>query len=294
MTVVAEDLDTNERFVFIKGSYERILEKVRHSSIPADFATQALYHASKGCYVIAIAGKSLQSEVHALSRDELEQDLDLLGMMLFRNELKSDTREVLKELKDGGCSNIMITGDHPLTAAYIGSQCFMVENLGDKDLGFLFLVDAVNEGLEWRELNSNIIWSQSRVEAACSFSEKGGKSVELILTGAAFRVLNYRGWIEKHLMHIRIFARMRPLDKIEAVKQYMAQNITAMIGDGGNDSGALKTAHVGVSLSSSAESSVVSHFSCKHTSLKCCIELLKESRCSLDVSMAAYKYLGLT
>jgi cation-transporting ATPase 13A3/4/5 len=289
MTVIAEDLETNERFVFIKGSYERILEKVRPHSIPVDFVTQALYHASKGCYVIAIAGKSLTDEFQGRSRDELEKDLDLLGILLFRNELKSDTREVLKELKDGGCNTIMITGDHPLTASYIGSQCFMVENLGDKDLGFLFLVDTVDDRLEWKELNTNTIWTQSRVEAACHFSQKGGKKVELIITGNAFRALNHTGWVEKYLSYIRIFARMRPLDKVEAVKRYMAENITAMIGDGGNDSGALKTAHVGVSLSSSAESSVVSHFSYKHTSLVCCVQLLKESRCSLDVSIAAYK-----
>lgn len=39
------------------------------------------------------------------------------------------------------------------------------------------------------------------------------------------------------------------------------------------------------------ESSVVSHFSSADKSLKCCVRLIREARCSLDVSFSSYKYL---
>jgi cation-transporting ATPase 13A2 len=59
---------------------------------------------------------------------------------------------------------------------------------------------------------------------------------------------------------------------------------------GGNDAGALKTAHAGISLSDQ-ESQVVAHFSSSNKSILCCVDLLLEARCSLDTSFAAYKYL---
>lgn len=51
---------------------------------------------------------------------------------------------------------------------------------------------------------------------------------------------------------------------------------TAMCGDGANDCGALKTAHAGVSLSSTAESSVASPFTSKVEDISCMPQLIRE------------------
>lgn len=63
-----------------------------------------------------------------------------------------------------------------------------------------------------------------------------------------------------------------------------------MCGDGGNDASAMKLAHAGIALSDK-DSQVVAHFSSKNRTIMSCVELLKEARCCLDTSFAAYKYL---
>jgi cation-transporting ATPase 13A3/4/5 len=130
--------------------------------------------------------------------------------------------------------------------------------------------------------------TQSEVEKAIFNSRYGGHRVELVIVGAAFNHLLEYYWLPQYIGEVRVFARMKPLDKVKCVRLHMANHITAMCGDGGNDAGALKAAHAGISLSGSG-SSVVAHFSSTNLSLDCCVQLLRESRCSLDVSFAAYK-----
>lgn len=48
------------------------------------------------------------------------------------------------------------------------------------------------------------------------------------------------------LPHVRVFARTSPTDKLDVIHSYIAAGfVTAMCGDGGNDCGALRAAHVG-------------------------------------------------
>ena len=53
----------------------------------------------------------------------------------------------------------------------------------------------------------------------------------------------------KHLHHVRVFARMSPEDKEGVLKAMRANGrYTMMCGDGANDVGALKQAHIGLAL----------------------------------------------
>lgn len=63
-----------------------------------------------------------------------------------------------------------------------------------------------------------------------------------------------------------------------------------MCGDGGNDCGALRTAHVGIALSD-AEASVVSPFTSIDKDITSVLTVLKEGRCTLASAISSYKYM---
>lgn len=61
---------------------------------------------------------------------------------------------------------------------------------------------------------------------------------------------------------------------------------------GGNDCGALKTAHVGIALSD-AEASIVSPFTSLDKTISSVVEVLREGRCALASALASYKFMIL-
>lgn len=280
MSVVCQDMNTNKTYVFLKGSAEKIVEL---ADCPSGFLSAASKYSRDGCYIVAVAYKELSTtnDIHDLSRAEIESGCSLSGMLLFRNELKSDTKSALEELRNGGTRLVMITGDHPMTAVHIGIESGMIPS----GIEIIFS-DVVEEEVLFTNLSTN---EQFNINRAERILETYG-NIELVVTGAAFRALNRKMWLQSRLQDCRIFARMSPDEKQECVQMHMKDYITGMCGDGGNDAGALKTAHTGIALSDQ-ESQVVAHFSSSNRSIYSCVELLRECRCSLDTSFAAYKYL---
>jgi cation-transporting ATPase 13A3/4/5 len=63
-----------------------------------------------------------------------------------------------------------------------------------------------------------------------------------------------------------------------------------MAGDGGNDCGALKAAHVGVALSD-ADASTVAPFTSLDKTITSVVDVLLEGRCGLASALAAYKHM---
>ncbi|KEP60227.1 UNVERIFIED_CONTAM: E1-E2 ATPase subfamily protein [Hammondia hammondi] len=63
--------------------------------------------------------------VAGMSRDSVENGLRFLGLILFRNELKADAAEAVRQLKQGRVRPVMITGDSVLTACCVAKLCGM-------------------------------------------------------------------------------------------------------------------------------------------------------------------------
>ena len=91
----------------------------------------------------------------------------------------------------------------------------------------------------------------------------------------------------------RVFARMAPEHKALLVEAFKKEGLTTlMCGDGANDCAALRTAHVGVSLSPE-EASIAAGFTSNIPDVSCIFELLREGKCSLTTSIQTFKYMML-
>jgi magnesium-transporting ATPase (P-type) len=133
------------------------------------------------------------------------------------------------------------------------------------------------------------------VEVPSSVSEHidalaNGPRVELaVASSEALRLLTASGAMARLLMHTRIWARTKPEDKVAVVKMHIERNLVCtMAGDGGNDCGALRSAHAGLALSE-AEASVVSPFTSRTWSIVSVVDLVREGRAALTTAFGSYK-----
>jgi magnesium-transporting ATPase (P-type) len=72
--------------------------------------------------VLALAQRSLTSGQKAAAREETERDLCFLGLVTMRDPPRAEAVEAVARCHSAGIRIVVITGDHPLTAAAIARQ----------------------------------------------------------------------------------------------------------------------------------------------------------------------------
>uniref|UniRef100_A0A0G4I7T0 Uncharacterized protein n=1 Tax=Chromera velia CCMP2878 TaxID=1169474 RepID=A0A0G4I7T0_9ALVE len=316
-------------FALAKGSFEALSGASVPESVPADATERAKSLALDGCYVLAMGGRQLSKETVAailcddLGREDVEAEFGFLGLLLFRNELKSDSSAAVQQLREGDVRVVIVTGDNAECGNYIARELGLLDRCKQVLLAEVCDGGTVDD-VTWSDISPEgeqglRTWDVLRQEEDL----RSGR-LELSITGKAFRALlaektrvekeraqthtphdtRVDKWdlvtsafsgtvLDRALFFTRVFARMSPDDKVEVVELFKGRGLTVgMCGDGGNDCGALKAAHVGVALSD-AEASVVSPFTDKNKSCAAVVDLLRFGRCALHVSFSCVKYLLL-
>ena len=86
----------------------------------------------KGYRIIALAGRALpptlakHSRLSKLTREQAEESLTFLGLVVLENRLKPASSAVLKELQGAKIRTVMVTGDNILTAVSVAKDCGLV------------------------------------------------------------------------------------------------------------------------------------------------------------------------
>ncbi|KAL3655459.1 putative manganese-transporting ATPase pdr2 [Castilleja foliolosa] len=233
-----------EQFLaFVKGAPETIQERL--VDVPAWYVKTYKKYTRQGSRVLALAHKSLPemtvSEARSLERDNVERDLTFDGFAVFNCPIRGDSASVLSELKGSSHDLVMITGDQALTACHVASQVNIISKPA------LILVHATkdnNDGYEWvsPDETNTIIYRKDEVEAL-------SESHDLCIGGDCLEMLQQTSSTLKVIPYVKVFARVAPEQKELIITTFKSVGrVTLMCGDGTNDVGALKQAHVGVAL----------------------------------------------
>ena len=132
MSVLCRNEIDNKFRCFVKGSPEMIGSLCRPETLPQHFKEVLEDYTKEGYRVIALAQKELPETFkyrHSQSakRDEVECELEFLGLLIMENKLKTESSNILATMNDCNLRTVMATGDNVLTAISVARQCKMLD-----------------------------------------------------------------------------------------------------------------------------------------------------------------------
>lgn len=64
-----------------------------------------------------------------MSRDEVEANPELIGLLVMRNQLKKETLPAIRILHEARIKTVMVTGDNLQTAITVAKDCEMIDRI---------------------------------------------------------------------------------------------------------------------------------------------------------------------
>ncbi|XP_063370021.1 polyamine-transporting ATPase 13A3 [Cydia amplana] len=311
-SVVARILGEDVLRVYCKGAPEMIRTLSKEETVPEDLDEILHFYAEKGYRVIAVGTRMLEKthrELQKMTRDEVECELEFLGLVIMENRLKPATTPIIRELKEANILVVMITGDNIHTAVSVAKECGIlvpgerVVHLCVESSGHVPVVccESSKHGApigrrtaltrSWRSVDSGRGSSRSALTDSEAPSED--PNYKVVMTGDTWKVLreHYPQQVARVIERGAVFARMSSDQKQQLVTEYQALGYyVGMCGDGANDCGALRAAHTGISLSE-LEASVAAPFTSADPDIVCVARVLREGRAALTTSFGVFKFM---
>ncbi|GAB7354668.1 hypothetical protein MBLNU459_g5095t1 [Dothideomycetes sp. NU459] len=252
-TVITTNRDTGKKtkstFVGAKGAPETIRKMLVDA--PPKYEETFKYFSRNGARVLALAYKYLstsdeigQNKINDMKREEAECDLHFAGFLVLQCPLKDDAIKAVRMLNESSHRVVMITGDNPLTAIHVAKQVEIV----DRECLILDAPEHDDSGknLVWRTIDDK---TNIPVNPEESLDKEILATKDLCVTGYGLAKFKGQKGFAELLRHAWVYARVSPKQKEEILLGLKdAGYTTLMAGDGTNDVGALKQAHIGVAL----------------------------------------------
>jgi Ca2+-transporting ATPase len=112
--------------IFTKGALESIFGSLQHSDNYEDMQVRAESMAANGMRVLAYGYKWLDTLPDPFTYNSVENGLDFLGLVAMIDPAREEVKDAIAECKTAGIRPVMITGDHPATAAAIAREIGML------------------------------------------------------------------------------------------------------------------------------------------------------------------------
>lgn len=366
------DLLATDQFLLVKGAPESIKTRCLPTSLPPDFDSLLKSLSEEGFRVLGCGYKNLENNIEKIqqeSRANLEKDLTFCGLLVMGNQLKPQTKAILKQVKEAEVRQCMVTGDNILTALAVARQCddtFITHPTGPTyvvdfpgfddeeerefsllDFEFKYLPREVEDpaqhvfgtfehllkAVECGECDFTLALSGNAVVALVNmhaydrpkdFAQDGIKTrirrfssassmIESVKTVTTYFTVEHKFTaLELILSVANVYARCKPQEKqlLVSALQKLSGHYVCMVGDGANDSFALKTADIGLSISSntqltadtdhaemsdrdqvSAAPSIAAPFSTSTSNITPAKELICEGRAALASTMVGFRHM---
>ncbi|KAL4783187.1 hypothetical protein BJX76DRAFT_348781 [Aspergillus varians] len=252
-TVITNDRKTSKKvkstFVGVKGAPETIGTMLVDT--PPNYEETYKYFTRNGARVLALANKYLSAEaelsqgrINNYTREDIESDLTFAGFLVLQCPLKEDAIKAVRMLNESSHRVVMITGDNPLTAVHVARKVEIV----DRDVLILDAPEHDTSGTRvvWRSIDDKV---NINVDPTKPLDPEILKTKDICITGYALAKFKDQRALPDLLRHTWVYARVSPKQKEEILLGLKDDGYTTlMCGDGTNDVGALKQAHVGVAL----------------------------------------------
>ncbi|CAD6503555.1 BgTH12-03216 [Blumeria graminis f. sp. triticale] len=236
-------------FVAVKGAPETIVTML--IKVPENYEETYKYFTRKGSRVLALAYKYISADsdissgrVNDLKRENVEESLCFAGFLVLRCPLKDDAKKSVQMLNESSHRVVMITGDNPLTACHVAREVEII----DRDVLIL-------DSPEHDDSGEKVVWKS--VDDSISIPTDPNHPIEkdiianydLCVTGFALSKFKSKAALSSIFRYTWVYARVSPKQKEEILMGLRDLGYhTLMAGDGTNDVGALKQAHIGVAL----------------------------------------------
>ena len=340
----------------VLASSPRALVKKRHQFFQRYISEGRAAHLHLAIFFLktqALASRPLREEDGAalpngalafsrVSRKKAERELNFVGFVALQSPLKLGTSRVIRELTESRHVCVMITGDGVLTAAHVARRVRIATRQAAQQLA-LCVVDDEDAAEESSSKVRRLAWfpleaadDAAALSASVAFDPAAilqlAHDFDLCVRGDALEVV-HASHAQQALRDLclasRVFARVKP-DQKELIVSTLNDcgKVTLMCGDGTNDVGALKRAHVGVSIMNSpvlearlqrdskryaksalaeleqdamdldpslvnlGDASIASPFASKRATIDCVLSIICQGRCTLVTMIQIFKILA--
>ncbi|KAK4536076.1 hypothetical protein CDCA_CDCA07G2101 [Cyanidium caldarium] len=246
---------TPQCYALVKGSPEAVRRLLR--DVPAHYDRIYQRLSLQGMRVLAMATKTFPSamrpgELTRLPRTAVECELECAGFLAFQCPPRPDSRPAVKMLRNASYRVVVITGDGVHTANYVARATGICQR---RKPGLILEVVREASGAATR-----FCWVKpTRYGAGDAADARPFRVQELPQLESEHNLAVCGTVLEAALAadpahvallrHLQVYARMTPSQKEAVLMRLKDLGLhVLMCGDGTNDVGALKQAHVGVAL----------------------------------------------